>query len=80
MRKSKVKKVRIILLGVVEEHRKAGIEAVFFGNFIKAAKENGLLGGEASWVLDSNEMMKAAAEKMNGEKYKTYRIYRYDIN
>ena len=80
MGKSKVKKVRIILLGVVEEHRKAGIEAVFFGNFIKAAKENGLLGGEASWVLDSNEMMKAAAEKMNGEKYKTYRIYRYDIN
>ncbi len=79
LRKSKVKKVRIILLGVVEEHRRAGIEAVFFGNFIQAAKENGLLGGEASWVLDSNEMMKAAAEKMNGEKYKTYRIYRYDI-
>ncbi len=80
MRKSKVKKVRIILLGVIEEHRKAGIEGVFFSKFIQAAKDNGLLGGEASWVLDSNEMMKTAAEKMNGEKYKTYRIYRYTIN
>ena len=74
-RKSKVKRIRIILLGVLEEYRKLGIEAVFFANYIKAAKENNLDGGEASWVLESNAMMVKAAENLNGQKYKTYRIY-----
>ena len=73
--KKKVSKIRIILLGVIPEYRKMGIEAVFFANFISKAKQNGLLGGEASWVLESNEMMVKAAEHLNGKKYKTYRIY-----
>ncbi len=73
--KKKTKKVRIVLLGVVEEYRKMGIEAIFYANFIKTARENGLLGGEASWVLESNESMMKGAENLNGHPYKTYRIY-----
>lgn len=73
--KSKVSLIRIILLGILEDYRKMGIEAVFFANYIKAAKENNLKAGEASWVLESNAMMVQAAEKLNGRKYKTYRIY-----
>lgn len=75
LRKSKVSLIRIILLGVLEDYRKLGIEAVFFANYIKAAKENNLRAGEASWILESNTMMVQAAEKLNGQKYKTYRIY-----
>ncbi|MEE9440000.1 MAG: hypothetical protein V3V14_13425 [Saprospiraceae bacterium] len=74
-KKSKVTKIRIILLGVVEEYRKLGVAAVFFANFIKAAKANNLLLGEASWILENNEQMVSAAENLNGERYKTYRIY-----
>jgi len=74
-RKSKVSLIRIILLGVLEEYRKLGIEAVFFANYIKAAKDNNLRAGEASWILESNKMMVQAAEKLNGQRYKTYRIY-----
>ncbi len=77
--KSKVKSIRILLLGVNQEYRKSGIEAVFYANFIKAAQQNKLSGGEASWVLESNEMMVKGAENLNGEKYKTYRIYSKDI-
>jgi hypothetical protein len=73
--KSKVSKIRIILLGILEDYRKMGIEAVFFANYIKAAKENNLKAGEASWILESNTMMVQAAEKLNGQRYKTYRIY-----
>ncbi len=73
--KRKVKKVRVVLLGVLEEYRKMGIEAVFFAQFIQAARENNLLGGEASWVLENNDMMVKAAENLNGKKYKVYRIY-----
>lgn len=75
MGKSKVKKVRVLLLGVKKEYRRSGIEAVFYSNFIKAAQMNGLEGGEASWILESNEMMVKGAENLNGERYKTYRIY-----
>jgi len=75
MNKNKVSSIRIILLGVLEEYRKLGIEAVFFANYIKAAKKNKLKGGEASWILESNEMMVKAAENLNGKRYKTYRIY-----
>jgi hypothetical protein len=73
--KKKTKKVRVVLLGVKEEYRKSGIEGVFYGNFITEAKKNGLEGGEASWILESNEAMMKGAENLNGQKYKTYRIY-----
>ncbi|MFT4534217.1 MAG: GNAT superfamily N-acetyltransferase [Saprospiraceae bacterium] len=78
-RKSKVSLIRIILLGVLEDYRKLGIEAIFFANYIKAAKENNLRAGEASWILESNTMMVQAAEKLNGKRYKTYRIFSKSI-
>lgn len=74
-KKSKVSMIRIILLGILDEYRKMGIEAIFFGNYIKAAKENNLKAGEASWILENNTLMVQGAEKLNGKKYKTYRIY-----
>ncbi|MBK7789743.1 MAG: hypothetical protein IPJ54_14455 [Saprospiraceae bacterium] len=77
--KKKVKSVRVVLLGVKEEYRKIGIEAVFYASFIRTAQENGLLGGEASWILESNQMMVQGAENLNGKKYKTYRIYTKNI-
>lgn len=75
MKKKKTKFVRIIALGVLEEYRKKGIEAIFFAKNIQTARETGVVGGEASWVLESNEMMVKAAENLNGERYKTYRLY-----
>jgi GNAT superfamily N-acetyltransferase len=77
--KKKTKVLRIVLLGVFEEYRSMGVAAVFFANFIKAARANGLDGGEASWVLENNDMMVRGAENLNGEKYKTYRIYSKEI-
>ena len=59
----------------MEDYRKMGIGAIFFANYIKAAKENKLTGGEASWILENNTEMVQAAEKLNGQRYKTYRIY-----
>lgn len=78
--KKNTKVIRIILLGVLEQYRKSGIAGVFFGNFIKAARENGLKGGEASWVLENNVEMVKAAENLNGQRYRTYRIYSKKID
>ncbi len=77
--KSKTKILRIITLGVVDEYRKLGIEGLFYAKVIRAAKENNIEYGEASWILENNEMMVQGAKNLNGEKYKTYRIYSHSL-
>lgn len=73
--KNRTKHVRILALGVRAPYRKMGIEAIFFAKNISEAKRRGIKGGEASWVLESNTEMVNAAERLNGERYKTYRLY-----
>lgn len=77
--KGKTKTVRVLALGILKEYRKSGIEAIFFAKNIAEAKRRNLIGGEASWVLENNEPMRAAAEHLNGERYKTYRLYKTKI-
>jgi GNAT superfamily N-acetyltransferase len=71
----KVDYVRIITLGVIEEYRKMGIEACFYAQIIKKAGEKKIKGGEGSWILETNELMNKALQNINGNVYKTYRIY-----
>jgi GNAT superfamily N-acetyltransferase len=71
----KINYVRIITLGVIEEYRKLGIEACFYASIIKNAARKKIQGGEASWILENNELMNKAMENINGKVYKTYRIY-----
>lgn len=78
--KKKVKSVRIITLGVIEEYRNKGIEAIFYAKNIVEAKKRNLIGGEASWILENNKDMVLGAEKLNGEKYRTYRIFKKALN
>lgn len=73
--KKKINFVRIITLGVVEAYRKMGIEACFYASIIQKGFEKNIPTGEASWILENNEMMNKAMENINGTRYKTYRIY-----
>jgi GNAT superfamily N-acetyltransferase len=72
--KSKINYVRVIALGVNKEYRKAGVEAFFYAEIIQKAIDKKLKGGEASWVLENNEMMNNGLIKMNAKEYKRYRI------
>jgi GNAT superfamily N-acetyltransferase len=75
LNKSKVKGIRIMLLGVIDGYRKMGIEAVLYGNIIKEYRRKGLEYAEASWTLEQNDMVNRAIEAIGGDQYKTYRIY-----
>jgi hypothetical protein len=66
-------------LGVIEDHRKMGIEACFYAEIIENAAKKGIKGGEASWVLENNELMVKAMENINGKVYKKYRLYQKAI-
>ncbi len=72
--KSKIDYVRVIALGVNKEFRKAGVEAFFYAEIIQKAIDKKLKGGEASWILENNEMMNNGLIKMNAKVYKRYRI------
>jgi len=77
--KKSINYVRVIALGVNKEFRKAGIEAFFYADIIQNAINKKLKGGEASWILEDNEMMNKGLLKMNATVYKRYRILEKSI-
>ena len=73
--KKKMTWCRIITLGIIPEYQKRGLDAVFYWEIVNRAADKGIFLGEASWILENNEMMNRGAEVMNGFVYKKYRIY-----
>lgn len=78
--RKKIKKVRVLALGVKEEYRKLGIEAVLYGTMLRNAVKKGIKEAEASWILEDNEMMNRAIQNMDGKVYKRYRIVEKEIS
>lgn len=77
--KKKIKWSRILTLGIIPEYQKRGLDASFYWEIVNRAHNIGIDLGEASWVLESNDMMNRGAEVMNGEIYKKYRMYEVTI-
>ncbi|MGK9367716.1 hypothetical protein ACSSWA_02315 [Melioribacter sp. Ez-97] len=73
--RKKINWCRIITLGIIPEYQKRGLDSVFYWEIVNRAAELGIYLGEASWILEDNEMMNRGAHVMNGELYKKYRIY-----
>jgi len=67
--------VRVLVLGVIPEYRKLGIDALFYYKSAQAALKKGMQMGEMSWILDNNDKMNRPIIAMGGEVYKTYRFY-----
>jgi len=79
LHKKKINWVRIITLGVVPEHLRSGAAAILFYETGRRGVTLGYPFGEASWVLEDNVMMNRAAEFMNAELYKKYRIFEIPV-
>lgn len=77
--KKKIKWSRVLTLGIIPEYQKRGLDAVFYWEIVNRAHNIGIDLGEASWILESNDMMNRGAEVMNGTIYKKYRIYEIGI-
>jgi GNAT superfamily N-acetyltransferase len=77
--KKKITWARILTLGIIPEHQKKGLDAVLYWEVVERAKKIGILKGEASWVLEDNDMMNRGLELMNAERYKKYRIWEKSI-
>ena len=75
----KMKRLRLITLGIKAGYRKRGIDAILYLDTIRTAKRLGYSGGEISWTLEDNDLVNRAIESMGGRKYKTYRVYERDL-
>jgi hypothetical protein len=71
----KISDIRVLTMGVKEEFRKKGIEAMLYLESFKAAMRRGYVRAEMSWILEDNELMKKGCETMGGKVYKKYRVY-----
>jgi len=79
----KVTGARLMIMGVVEEHRGRGIESLLMFETLKAAIVNGYQTIEMSWILENNEMMNRIIMKVGqaygAHVYRTYRIYQMPV-
>ena len=71
----KITGLRVLIMGVLEEHRLKGIEALFYLEGLRRAKEMGMEWGEMSWILEDNYKVRRGIEAMGGRLYRTYRLY-----
>ncbi len=71
----KINRVRVIIMGVIEEYRSKGYDSVFYLDTYRKGIEKGYNWGEFSWILENNDPMNAALINIGARVYKTYRIY-----
>ena len=75
----KIDQLRLIMLGLKEQYRKRGIDAILYLDTLRAARKLGYKGGEISWTLEDNVLVNRAIEMMGGQHYKTWRIYEAEL-
>jgi len=78
-KKKNITWARIITLGIIPEHQKKGLDSVLYWEIVNRAHYVGIDLGEASWILEDNDMMNRGAVVMGGDQYKTYRVWGIDI-
>jgi len=71
----KIKSLRVMALGVIDECRTAGVAAGFYATLIKSAQRLGYGDCEFSWVLEDNILMNRSIVSLGARRYKTYRLY-----
>ena len=71
----KVDRLRVLTLGVREEYRGRGLDALFYLGVFRGGNTQGIDRGEFSWVLEENDLMRRPLERMGAHVYKRYRLY-----
>ncbi|NLG50938.1 MAG: N-acetyltransferase [Chloroflexi bacterium] len=73
--KRKMTNMRVLIMGVKEEHRLKGIESLFYQEGCRVAVKKGYKWAEMSWILEDNYKVMRGIEMMGGRIYRTYRFY-----
>jgi ribosomal protein S18 acetylase RimI-like enzyme len=77
--KNRVKKGRLIALGVVQKYRRAGIAEMLVLRVMEETMVKRGITGELSMTLKDNFMINRFLEAIGADRYKMYRIYRKQL-
>ena len=77
--KRRVRKGRLIALGVVEKSRRAGIAEMLVLRVMEETMIKRGITGELSMTLEDNFMINRFLEAIGADRYKTYRIYKRTV-
>jgi hypothetical protein len=75
----KIRKVRVMLLGVKQAFQKKGIEGFLYVETFRNGIKRKYQQAECSWILEENVLMQHGIEAMGGKRYKNYRIYEMSL-
>lgn len=67
--------MRAMFFGVRPRFRKLGIDAILYQQVQEYAVQHGYKICEPSMLLENNDLILRASSSMNGERYKTWRVY-----
>jgi len=73
--KRRIHYARTILMGVLPDYRKLGIDVAMVYRTMQYAFSRGITSGECSWILADNKPMNRILEGYGADCYKTFRIY-----
>lgn len=74
-KRKKIDVVRILALGVKKAYQHTGVAAALYVRHIQTTRPDGVMTGEAGWILETNEAMNRALEGMGGVVNKKFRVY-----
>jgi len=77
--RNKIKGLRSLIMGVLNEYRSTGVPLLLFLETANAANKLGFEWCETSWNLEDNHLINKFDEKIGGRLYKRYRIYEKQI-
>jgi GNAT superfamily N-acetyltransferase len=75
----KTRRFRLVLLGVLEEYRRQGVELALYSHVIEEGLRRDFNEVEASMIVENNEPMISSVQRMPLERYRTWRMYRKDL-
>ncbi len=74
-----IKKIRIIAANVLPEYQRWGLGLVLLSRLVPEVINWGIEEAEFSWVLESNHLSRATLERGGAKRYRTFRLYDYDL-
>ena len=77
--RKRIRKGRLVALGVIDKYRRAGIAETLVLRVIEETMVKRGITGELSMTLEDNYMINRFLEAIGAERYKTYRIYTKSI-
>ncbi len=77
--RNRITNLRILILGVLDEYRGQGIDAVLYDRLFEYSRSIRFDKAEAAYVMENNHRMIRILKDLGGQERKKYRLYEYDI-